>query len=202
VADYRLAHTCVGPSEAEAEDGYNGSTDADAVGRDPYGVDGRGFHSLTSHLKLSHFGVTDSLHSTHCIPRKVLTSSRKVDECKGLPFVYFLPQPVLFLSVLLRCNDGRAVQGGAEKVRKGPKTNNIQKGASLDLKCGSAYAPDGWRGEDREEARVLLVLYVPWFSDCAHLHGCQRAVHQRRGLSRCPLTRGGVLRPDTGMIET
>jgi hypothetical protein len=62
-ADYRLAHTCVGTSEVEdGEDGYNGSTDADAVGRDPYGVDGRGFPSSTSHLNLSHSCVTDNLH--------------------------------------------------------------------------------------------------------------------------------------------
>jgi len=33
-------------------------------------------------------------------PTKSANVKRKVDECTGLPFVHFLSQPVLFLSVL------------------------------------------------------------------------------------------------------
>jgi len=45
---------------------------------------GRGFQSITSHLNLSRFGSTEPFwvtETTRRVPQKVLTSSRKVDEC-------------------------------------------------------------------------------------------------------------------------
>jgi len=58
----------------------------------------KGFHSSTSQPKLRRFGHWNSASTQH-IPRKVLTSSREVDESEPLPLVHFSAQPEPLISL-------------------------------------------------------------------------------------------------------